>query len=221
MIRGLAAILLMAAAALLPSLTRGAEAPDSLTSRDIFCRLQTPALEILKPSTRLDMLDYWDADSVYKATNALGGVSHIMALTPDYMKVSVSPVSVYEIKILPGKKGRTVMTIYTVGDSVQAPDSSIEFFDSSLRASDPKKYLPTPDLKDFFDIPKGSITSMKEIREMIPFPTVEYSASADDNNLRARLTVGEFMNTDDYNIIRLFLKPEITFVWKDRYKLSR
>lgn len=29
------------------------------------------------------------------------------------------------------------------------------------------------------------------------------------------------MNTDDYNIIRLFLKPEITFVWKDRYKLSR
>ena len=104
---------------------------------------------------------------------------------------------------------------------MQAPDSSIEFFDSSLRASDLKKYLPTPDLKDFFDIPKGSITSMKEIREMIPFPTVEYSASADDNNLRARLTVGEFMNTDDYNIIRLFLKPEITFVWKDRYKLSR
>ncbi len=61
---------------------------------------------------------------------------------------------------------------------------------------------------------------MKEIREMVPFPTVEYSANAENNSISARLTVGEFMNLDDYNIVKLFLKPEITLEWKGKYKVK-
>jgi len=196
-------------------------AADSITAREIFRKIQSPAIELLKESTRLDMLDYWDADSVYHATNALGGKSYILGLSSDYIKVCVSPVSHFEIKLLPLKKDRIVMTIYTVGDSTQAPDSHIQFFDRELREVNPEKYFKEPDLKYFFDIPRGSLTSMKEIREMIPFPTIEYSASPDSDTLHARLTVGEYMNMDDYNIIRLFLKPEIRFEWKEKYKIAK
>lgn len=221
LIRRLAIVGVIVIAALTGSIA-GAQAPaDTLTARSVFRTLQTPALEILRESARLDMLDYWDADSVYDVANAVGGTSHIVALTPDYMKISVTPVSVCEIKILPGKKQRTIMEIYTVGDSVQAADSDVRFYDTALRPLDTKRYLETPDLKYFFDIPKGSATSMKEIREMIPFPTVEYSASSDDDILRARLTVGEYMNVDDYNIMRLFLKPEIAMEWKGKYRPSK
>jgi len=193
-------------------------ATKELTARSVFEQLQSPALEILKRSTRLDMLDYWDADSVYRAQNAMSGMSWLIDVKPDYLNVQVTPVSTLEIKLLPEKKGSVVMAIYTVGDKAQAADSRIDFYDSGLRHLDQKKYFKAPDLKAFFDIPKGSVTTMKEIREMIPFQTVEYSANGENNDISARLTVGEFMNVDDYNIVKLFLKPEITLRWNGKYK---
>lgn len=186
--------------------------------RDLFVELQSPALEILKKTTRLDMLDYWDADSVYKATNAMEGLSWLEDVTPGYLKLRITPVSTLELKVLPVKKGNVVMAIYTVGGESQAEDSQIDFYDEKGTLLDTKKYFSAPDLSRFFDIPKGSLTSMKEIREMIPFPTVAYSASPDNDGLKARLTVGEYMDVDNYNIIKLFLKPEITLPWKNKYK---
>lgn len=191
-----------------------------LTARAVFESLQAPSLEILKRTTRLDMLDYWDADSVYHAQNALGGFSWIENLTPYFAKIIISPVSSLEIKVLPYKKSKIVMTVYTIGDERQAEDSGVDFYDASLAPLDAKKYFESPDLKCFFDIPKGSLTSMKEIREMIPFPTVAYELSAQGTTLKARLTVEKYMNIDDWNIVKLFLKPEISAEWKDKYKFK-
>ncbi len=193
---------------------------SALTARNVFERLQAPSLELLKQTTRLDMLDYWDADSVYKAKNAMNGESWLVDVAPDYLKLNITPVSTLEIKLLPGKKEPVVMTIYTVGGEGQARDSMIEFYDRELNPVDASLYFTEPDLKAFFDIPKGSATSMKELREMIPFPTVEYSAASGSDNLTGRLTSGEYMNVDDWNIARLFLKPEIVIPWKGKYKLK-
>ncbi len=191
---------------------------DALTAREVFKRLESPALEILKKNTRLDMLDYWDVDSVYRAKNAMSGLSWLVDVKPGYLKVQITPVSSLEIKLLPEKKGEVVMTVYTIGGDRQASDSNVSFYDRNLKPLDTKKYFREPELKEFFDIPKGSLTTYKEIKEMIPFPTVEYSACAENDELSARLTVGEFMNIDDYNIVKLFLKPEISLRWNGRYK---
>lgn len=194
--------------------------PDLTSARGVFERLQAPALDILGKSTRLDMLDYWDADSVYRAKNAMSGLSWLIDVAPDYLKVQLTPVSVFEIKILKDKDKLLAMTVYTVGGNAQAADSQVDFYadDLTLSPLDTKKYFKAPELKAFFDIPKGSATTMKEIREMIPFPTVEYSANAKNNDISARLTVGEFMDVDDYNIVKLFLKPEVTLRWNGKYK---
>lgn len=188
-----------------------AEERKVTTARDAFTYLNIPPLEILKRTTRLDMLDYWDADSVYKASNAMAGLSWIEECTPGYMRVRLTPVSTLELKMIHTKKDGTVtMAIYTIGSDSQAEDSEITFSNEKLHPLEAKKFFRQPKLEEFFDIPKGSITSMKEIKEMIPFTTVAYSASPDSNDLTARLTVEKFMNTDDWNIIKLFLKPSIT-----------
>lgn len=186
------------------------------TAREAFTYLDIPALDLLKRTTRLDMLDYLDADSVYKASNAMGGLSWIEKCTPDYIKVQLTPVSTLELKMLPTKKdGVVTMAVYTVGGESQSEDSQITFTDEKLHPLDASKFFKAPELKDFFDIPKGSLTSMKEIKEMIPFPTVAYSASPNSNDLTARLTVEKFMNLDDWNIVKLFLKPYISVKLKN------
>lgn len=192
---------------------------STFTARNVFERIHTSALEILPKSTRLDMLDYWDVDSVYKASNAMEGLSWLEKVTPDYLKVKVTSVSEFEIKILPEKTNKIVMTIYTVGDDEQAQDSQIKFYDESLTELDREKYLILPQIKDFFDIPKGSTTKMKEIEEMIPFPTMAFSANPENDNIEVRLTVSQYINQDDWNIAKLFAKPYITLEWKKgRYK---
>ncbi len=203
---------------LVAAVSASSPASAGIVARYAFVSLSSPALEILKRTTRLDMLDYWDADSVFKASNAMEGLSWLEAAGPDYIRVRLTPVSVFEIKLLPFKNKQVVMTVYTVGDDRQAEDSRIDFYDQAMNPLDSKKFFKAPDLSNFFDIPKGSVTTMKEIKEMVPFPTVAYSASADGNNLSARLTVGEYMNIDDYNIIKLFLKPEVILEWKNGYK---
>lgn len=192
---------------------------DSLFSaRKVFENIESSALEILPKSTRLDMLDYWDVDSIYKASNAMEGLSWIEFVSPTYLKVRVTNVSSYEIKILPSKEGKIIMTINTVGDDSQAQDSQIRFYDENLRELTTAKHLTMPQLKDFFDIPKGSATKMKEIEEMIPFPTICFSANPDNDNLQARLTVEKYINEDDWNIAKLFVKPFIDLEWKkDKY----
>ncbi|MCH5235654.1 MAG: DUF3256 family protein [Muribaculaceae bacterium] len=199
---------------------KGTSLNDStFTARNVFEKIHTSALEILPPSTRLDMLDYWDVDSVYKASNVMEGLSWLENVTADYLKVRISQVSELEIKILPEKKGKIAMTIYTVGDDVQAQDSQVKFYDEGLTELDAEKYLVMPQVKDFFEIPKGSMTKMKEIEEMIPFPTIAFSANPDNDNLEARLTVSQYINQDDWNIAKLFAKPYVTLEWKKgRYK---
>lgn len=191
-------------------------------ARYVLEKLHCSAFEILPPSTRLDMLDYWDADSVYKASNVMGGLSWLEKMTQNYAKIVLTPVSSLEIKILPVKKGVIAMTIYTVGDDPQAADSQVNFYDSELKELDSKHYFEIPDLKDFFDIPKGSATKMKEIEAMIPFPTIAYTASPDNDNLSARLTVEQYVNQDDWNIAKLFFKPAVTLIWhKDKYRVEK
>lgn len=196
---------------------------DSIfNARKVFEKIHTSALEILAPSTRLDMLDYWDVDSVYKASNAMEGLSWLENVTTDYLKVRVTSVSMFEIKILPEKKGKVVMTVYTVGDDIQAQDSQVRFYDEKLTELPTDKYLVMPQVKDFFEIPKGSLTKMKEIEQMIPFPTIAFSANPDNDNLEARLTVSQYINEDDWNIAKLFAKPYITLQWKkDKYKVEK
>lgn len=188
-------------------------------AREAFKELYVPALDILPTTQRLDMLDYWDVDSIAKISNAMEGLSWIEELDSTYMRIHLTPVSQYEIKVLPVKKGKIVMTIYTVGSEEQSKDSQIDFFSEELEQLKTDKYIEIPDLKDFFEFPKGSVTNMKEVRELIPFPTVEYSASSANDNLNAVLTVKEYMTEDDYNVIKLFLKPSITLKWKkEKYR---
>ena len=196
------------------------EAAESMiNARYVVEKLQASSLEILPPSIRLDMLDYWDVDSVYKASNVLGGQSWIINLTENYAKLQLSPVSTLQIKILPEKKERVIMTIYTVGDEPQAADSEIKFYNEELQELPAAKYFKAPEVKSFFDIPRGSATKMKEIEQMIPFPTIAYNANPDNDNLQSILTVEQFVNQDDWNIAKLFLKPEVILEWKNgKYK---
>lgn len=178
----------------------------------VFINLPDSILGVLRPSQRMDMIDYYHAGSDRQTRNSLHGFSHIEALTNTYMKVRLTDVSTLEIKTMPSRKYNEIaVLIYTVDGP--ASDSEIFFFDNSMNKLKADKIFSIPHLHDFFKIPKGCITTMKEIEEMIPFLSVVYTLSSDSDNISGRLTSGEYISIDDYNIIKLFLTPKIIWTW--------
>ena len=204
--------------ALLPLLGfgRGKESPDTISARRAFVEMPEITLDILSRNARLDMLDYFDNDSIYRVTNTLHGQSYIETLTPDFMSVSLTPVSRLQIKVLRLKDGREIlMTIHTVGSPQDCRDSEVTFYDASLRPLPTDKYFPELRVQDFFDL-KGYKTKVKEIEDILPFHAFAIEANADNDDLRATLSYQDTLSIEDTKIIEMFLKPSVTFVWNGR-----
>lgn len=196
------------------SLQTASKGGMTLTADSVLVDLPAQVLQLLDISTRMDMIDYYHNDSTYKATNLLGGKSWIETLTADYAKVHLTDVSWLEIKIFPLRKGGDVAAVsYTVDSTGEQADSELFIFDAKMRPLTVTKYFKTPLVKEFLHIDKGSVTKEKELLDMVQFPTIEYTFSPDDLTLTARLTVGQYMDVDDYNIFRLFLLPQLQYRW--------
>lgn len=194
-----------------------------LTADSVFVELPHTVLEILSRSTRLDMLDYYRADSLWEAPNLVDGTSRLELVTADYLKVRLTDVSTLQIKILPLAKGGDIAAVsYTIDSTGSQGDSQLFFFDRQMHPIADNKIMRLPEMKHFFKIEKGSLTSMKEIEDMVKFPTITYSFSPDNTSLTADLTVGQFMDPDDFNIVRLFMVGPLTYTWTGKkYELKK
>lgn len=181
---------------------------------NVFYKVPLDVLDLLSNSARLTMVEYkLVRDSLIDVTNNLEGLSHLNTLSDSYMEVQLTPSSTLQIKIFKDRtKQSVIMTIYTVGNDETAMDSDVQLFDADFKPLDTRKLLKRPDLKDFFEIPKGSLTTYKEIEQMIPFPTYQFVAGEGDD-VTAKLTIGQAVSQDDLKILQLFLRPGVTYRW--------
>lgn len=190
---------------------RDAAVADTLTASRVFTDLPISVLDLVDRSRRLDMLDYYAADSIAKIQNAMGGVSYLDTVTPDYVKVVLTPVSTLGIKVLHGRNGNVIMTAYTVGDKDQAYDTDLRFFDSSFNELKRDRFIRLPSLDDFFNYKDKE--SRKLVATLVPFPTVRYEPEAGGDLMDARLTVGQFMSGEDLAKIKPCLRHKIIYRW--------
>ena len=191
-----------------------------LTAIEVFARIPLDVLDLLRPSTRLDMIDYYQhADSLLEVTDGLGGKTRFDAVAPDYLKVSVTPVSTLEIKILPYNKEQIVMTLYTVGEDSIAGDTQVKFFDAELSPLDAKKIFKAPAVKDFFNL-KDSDLKSSDLAEKIHFATIAYSTGPGDTPLTATFTALSTLSSEDRDLLTPLLIPSLCADWKNKYKFK-
>lgn len=191
-------------------------ARDTLTAREAFINYPATSLELLTRSMRLDMLDYYDVDSICNIRNTMGGVSHLEMVKPDYLKVVLTDVSTLEIKILPVKGGEVVMSIYTVGSVNQAPDSDVRFFNENMQPLETKKFFKTPELADFFNLKNNPGVTVNDIEQLVPFPSIVYNVSQDENVMSARLTVGHFLDKESKEKLQKLEKRQLIMRWNNK-----
>lgn len=202
-----------------------AEAADTLTARDAFVSIGAETLDILSTSMRLDMLDYYETDSIYSVPNMMNGLSYLhRPVTEDYIKVQVTPVTTLTLKVLPhkGKMGQVVASAYTISDSLQAGDTDLRFYDSRMQPLPREKFLKLPDIEDFFNFEGVDRDKRRELEALIPFPTVIYTFSPDSDEMKATLTVGEYLSKESNEKIAPYMRRERTYRWNgSKYELEK
>lgn len=199
------------------SVTAKEAVADTVMARSVFADLPVSTLDLLSKNTRLDMLDYWDVDSVYRATNNLKGRSYIRELTPDFIEVQLTEVSTLQIKVLPQRGSNPlIMTVYTVGEEGQPMESDVEFYDSALNPLPKEKFLKAPELKDFTRIPKGSKMTLKEVEQLLPFFTVAYKTEASGDGLTATLELGDILTIENSGKVMPLLSPKLSYRWNGK-----
>lgn len=198
-------------------------ADSLLSTRTAFVNMPAKVLSLLTPEMRKDLLDYYDNDTLRAIPNALGGLSHLeRPVTPDYLKVVITPVSTMSIRQLPHKRSAIFAVAYTITGDGNAADSEISFYDNSMRPLKTSKFLTLAQFEDFINLPKNEKDLKKELSALVPFPTVEYILSPDSNVLTARLTVEDFMGAESFARIKPYIHPEIKYHWDGKkYKLAR
>lgn len=208
------AALLAASALPAASATPSPALTDTVTASDAFVAMPAQTLDLLTRSMRLDMLEYWKIDSIADIANTMEGFSHLCRpVTDDWLKVQVTPVTTLTIRMLPTRKGRIAATVYTIGDSLQAADSEIRFYDAEMNELKRDRFIKTPSSEDFFDFKGVDHKLRKELLSLVPFPTVEYTLSPDGTDLKARLTVGKYMGREDLEKITPYLRRDRVYHW--------
>lgn len=195
-------------------------AKDTITAREAFGKMPQTLIDLLPESTRLDMLDYFDTDSLAERPNLMRGMSKLITVTPDYLRVRITSVSDMQIKILPYKRNNIIMTIYTVGNEGDAQDSQINFYTEDFNEIPVSKLARLPELNDFINIPSGiKDMSVKEIESRLPFFTTLYEAYPGNDKVTARLTIGKYLSQESLDFVMPWLKDELQLEWSGK-KLS-
>lgn len=194
-------------------------AAEPLTAVRVFAEAPLEVLDMIRPSSRLDMVDYYtQADSLVSVPNALGGQSRFETVSDDYMKVSVTPSSTLEIKLLPYKKSHIVMTLYTVGGDSIAQDTDVRFFDTNLQPLPTGKFLQMPDAMTFFNL-KDSDISFSDFHEWLPFQTFSLTTGPGDAPLSIILTTLQTLPSERRDLLTPLLIPARTLTWSgSRFK---
>lgn len=133
-------------ALLLLALLLTAGRSHALPIDSIFTHVPAEVLPLLERNARLDMLDYYNARMPAVGENTLGGQAFLLGKHPDLLRVEVTPVTVWELKVLTTERD----TFFVVTRSLRAGGTASRLAAYDARWRTVRLDLPQPAFDDFF-----------------------------------------------------------------------
>lgn len=203
--------------ALAPQVRSEDALPSDLQAKDFFINLPFPIIEILDRNSRMNMLDYYEADSIAPVRNGLGGYSVLEKVTPDYLKVRMTPVSTIAIKVLPYKGKKIAAVVTTVGDSLTAYDSRIAFVDESFKTLKASNFISALTNRSLFNSNKDFQTAL----QMMDLFTQKITLLPETDYIYAECTTPQAVGKEDAEKLKPLLKQKVWFQWNGKKFVKR
>lgn len=185
--------------------------PGPLTAADLFVSAPTEVIPSIDRSTRLDMIDYFNAGSQRPSKNQFGGDCAITAMTPEQLTFTTSAVGETTISLLEHGGKPLVMLITTV--KTPGEDSQVRFFDAAWK----------PVKKGLFIVPTLDDWTREEARDKradlengVPFMLVKMSYDPGRQNLTLTNNVGAYLPDEVKELAGSSLRGSLTYHWNGK-----
>ena len=186
-------------------------------ARTLFVHMPDSILPLLTPVNRADCIDFLDSRMRAVVTNRLGGKSEMLTLTPDYIRLQMTPKSTWQMRLLPlTDSTQVICTVSTVYGP--APDCTIRFYDTGWHFLPAVSYLPVlPQVEDFLlDMPDSACNyRLRDVRRQADLRLLDATLTATGDSLVFRLGTPSYMEREAAEELKPFICRSIPYLWCD------
>ncbi|MCM1348228.1 MAG: DUF3256 family protein [Firmicutes bacterium] len=196
---------LMATALLTALAALGASAQKTAT--EAFSTAPRKVMPMLDESTRLDMIDYYNANMDTPSENAYGGKSRITSMSPEQLTVQMTDATRVQIIVLPDGKQGLIGVITTVASPT--PDSRLSVYSGDWSRDLTASTFTKPVLTDW--LTDAGRKNMSEVELTVPFLLISYTYDPQTKTLTLTNNAREFLGDDVYADISSYLLGKINY----------
>ena len=185
--------------------------PGPLTAADLFVSAPTEVIPSIDRSTRLDMLDYFNAGINKASKNLFGGDCVITAMTPTQLTFSTSEVGSTTISLLDHGGKPLVMLVTTLKTPIE--DSQVRFYNAAWRPAK-KGIFVVPSLADW-TLPEAR-DKRADLENAVPFMLVKMAYDPERKKLTLTNNVGGYLSEEVRDLAASALHGSLTYQWNGK-----
>ena len=185
---------------------------QAVTAADAFVKAPHSVLPLREESTRLDMIDYFNAGSERASRNTLYGNSRITSLTPEHIVLEVTAASTMEMVTLPltsSSADSVIVVIHTVATPV--PDSKVTLYNKSWEPISGGVFT-APGIDQWLK-PDSGRSGRDEVEALLPFMLTSCSYDAATKSFVFTNRSAEFLSEEVYEPIKMYLQNKLVYTW--------
>lgn len=193
----------------------GLGAMQAQEAKTCFKNMPDSICPLLSAVNRADFIDFLESKMKAEVTNSFGGKSEMTELSPDYIRVQMTPQSTWQMKLLPvNDSTKVICTVSTV--CAPACDSHINFYTTDWKELPAASYLPALPAMDDFIIQAPDTVDVYEYqaaRRQADMLLVKTDLSAKDTALTFTFTTPDYMEKEAAEKLKPFIRRPIAYTW--------
>lgn len=193
----------------------GLGALQAQEAKTCFKNMPDSICPLLSAVNRADFIDFLESKMKAEVTNSFGGKSEMTELSPDYIRVQMTPQSTWQMKLLPvNDSTKVICTVSTV--CAPACDSHINFYTTDWKELPAASYLPALPAMDDFIIQAPDTVDVYEYqaaRRQADMLLVKTDLSSKDTALTFTFTTPDYMEKEAAEKLKPFIRRPIAYTW--------
>lgn len=189
---------------------------EAQKARTLFVQMPDSILPLLTAVNRADCIDFLDNHMRAQVTNRFGTHSEMTQLTPDYVAISMTARSTWQMKVLPADTTQVICTIATACGT--ACDSRIRFYSAAWKELPTEQFLPAPPRMEDFLLPKPDSVETYRYRDAIQradMSLVRMSLSPDNRTLTFIFDTPAYLEKEAADELKPFIRRALIYDWKE------
>lgn len=186
-------------------------------AKNYFINMPDSMSSLLTSVNRADCIDFLESKMKAEVTNRFGGKSVMTELTPDYIRMQMTPQSSWQMKLLAvNDSTKLICTVSTV--CAPACDSDIHFYTTDWKELPAEAYLSELPLMDDFIMAAPDtvdIYDYQNARLQADMLLMKADLSGKDATLTFTFTTPDYMEKETAEKLKPFLRRPVVYLWKE------